>query len=835
MLAREIILDPLFTPKFFEFKEEKELDVKLSFAVPKNAGELPSFLKYKQEENIDDSLKQSKAFKEGFAYIVDKLSSWCKKENIDDKNAFTRFKDNYLNYTGSDKEKNKLDFQIYNQGIASLAGIAEQSSNNDISLDDRKSIMAELIKGLNVCGPGSLTNIVNAYLDLMSLSNMSIYWMRMRRKIAEQVVLDLLKTKRIYTGLEVHYVNGVLNRFGDALSIRMVEDGYVLNCDVAILDDLMHKFPAAIESKLTLFTVIEYVTKDSALTNLKAQFESVSNTIYAENDNKLQRFLKRFGKELADTNFYSQLNDIINLYGELEDKIAIDWAAYNKIYLSLYSRMIQAGLVIAKESFEVFNTDVTRFYVPGQPVMLSYVRIAGEKRIPFISYVVNKLVLVDKNPLLTDKDALAVAVCNNKYITQSDRFNIALGLADYLNSTIVELEKLEHDKNLFNYMIMLLRRKDNSVQRDNAYDIFYRLPKSRRMLFMGYFSKRLLLETNDDLYLLLVGLPVDQCVEFIKTIPEDYLKKMMSIKCLAYLASTLSEDLRVKYIEDHIQHYGLKIHNSTDIVDIISVLPLDMRVPFVEYFIGNRIDRATTTSVDLARIVSSFPEKSRIEFILSLEGKYPLKTFLLEVKDVKAFDKILKLWPIDHRMEFIERFGKRIDLVNIIKNIADMDHIKSFIPENKRDSFTEFMVKINVDLILSYNYQNSWIVSYMKSNELCKLILDDQDNYQRQKFLNSCIKNLTHILNDRKELIVLLDKLKEGRNEYGITSDIQFIENHKDELSCSIKDSGTLFAVIDRVRNNHATSYELPYHLIRESIRAHPVEIIQSCRLSDKE
>ena len=413
------------------------MEVRLSFELPPFVGDLPQFLR--------DDTKKDLAYKSGFKEIIKNLAQWAKDNNIDTR-ACDRFLEIYLNYDGADSERNIRNFHIYQEGIVALAGIVTLINNDKIQLDARRAEIKNLFKGLLECGPGTFTNIMNCHLSLQALANASIFWMMLRRGIAEQVVVEHQRTERLPTKMdriwEIHYVNAVLNRFGDALGIKMIEDYYVAQCSTLNVDFLIDKFKLVIGKLLTLNKVMEAGFERLLFDTLASDIKTAK---YPDAIKKLEYSLTCFGEEAPDKSFYAE-NRVIKLYGDFSDQTCFSWCARDIVLLSLYSRLIQKGYIelFGKELMHPLNETTEVRYLPGNSLQFSYVCQPQNSAVacqPFISFCVESLAMSSEK----NNEALIKFICSTQ-LTDQQRTEIITGIFRYWSSVeFKEKEKEELD------------------------------------------------------------------------------------------------------------------------------------------------------------------------------------------------------------------------------------------------------------------------------------------------------------------------------------------------------------------------------------------------------
>ena len=483
---KELELDWLLSDLFFDFKEDKGMETRVSFELPASAEDLPQFLR-------DDTAK-GQAYKNGFKVIIENLAWWAKDNNIDN-SACDRFLAIYLGNSGADSDMNTRNFHIYHDGISALASIVTLVNNDKIQLDSRRDGIINLFKGLLKCGPGTFTNIMNCNLSLHALAEASIFWMMLRRGIAEQVVVEHLRTEQLpkeifHDAWEIHYVNAVLNRFSDALGIQMIEDYYVNKCDIPTVDFLIDKFKSVIGKIITLDKVIDVGFESISFDELARDIKTPK---YADAIKKLEFSLASFGEEAPDKLFYAE-NRVIKLYGDFSDQTCFSWCAKDIILSSLYSRLIQKGYIelFGKELMHPLNETTEVRYLPDNSLQLSYVCQPQNSAIvcqPFIGFCVESLATNSEK----DSEALLKFICSSR-LTEQHRTEIRTGIFRYWSSVeFKEKEKEEQDLISIRLTAIIFQLTLISKMSATAFLKFIEsVPEDRRMVLLKAVNTKML-------------------------------------------------------------------------------------------------------------------------------------------------------------------------------------------------------------------------------------------------------------------------------------------------------------------------------------------------------
>ena len=100
-------------------------------------------------------------------------------------------------------------------------------------------------------------------LELLAFLNFPFTLQLVRRKISEQIALEIISNYDIRDDWKLHYVNAILNHHADVLAIEPYADDYYIasieSHNVAVLQDMCTNFLEQIKAKLTLEACIEYL------------------------------------------------------------------------------------------------------------------------------------------------------------------------------------------------------------------------------------------------------------------------------------------------------------------------------------------------------------------------------------------------------------------------------------------------------------------------------------------------------------------------------------------------------------------------------------------------
>ncbi|GEM_PF-3510875 len=406
---QQLKLDSFFTEKFFDYNTIDTFD-KVDVDLPESAETLQAF--FSSEKGIK--------YKQAFGNKIDELIEWSNKNGLDT-TGLVRFKTIYLTYSASDIEQNNRHLPFYRDGIGILSGLVRLVKLDSISLDVRKDTIKNLASSLTVCTPGVYTNLVDAYISLMGYVNLPSMLMSYRQKIAKQFVLEKLKLFKVEKSLELHYVNGVLNRFSDAIGIKMIEDEYVNLCNATIIEKLFKSFREDISKYISPENIIESIIQELNLVNIPQLFLEPGG---------IARFEKKidfYGLE-KEKNFYHP-KAIVSM-NEDEDAFQLGWNAYHIIYASLLERLRNGEYLTTanREEYQFPTLNTTLYYFPERTLNMAYSEDNGQYK-PFLPYCMDVFL---SNDSLKAQELIEFI---QLIFTDKQRFEIVETLIRYLNIT----------------------------------------------------------------------------------------------------------------------------------------------------------------------------------------------------------------------------------------------------------------------------------------------------------------------------------------------------------------------------------------------------------------
>lgn len=377
---RKKLFDPMFGDDFFVFGKSKTLEINVDFALPE--GKLEDFFEPKN--------KAGEVFITAFTKAIDKIVVWADDKRINIK-PLLDFKQTYA----IERRTGALYFPLYHFGVPALVGISELINNKDIPLEFRKDKIRNLINSIDVCGPGTYTNITNIYMELYAYINLPQKWLMIRREISQQIVLTELQKHKYSKAVEIHYVNGVLNRFADTLGINMLEDEYVNLCNDHLLNSLIETFYKTVSAHLTPENVVNNVMTELDLPLLEDKICKATDYPFLTLKDFEEEKVLRFGIEDENHQFYYVDDLIIQYDSKDQTKYNLSWKAKYVLFISLFVRLAN-NKVFKTDEFE--KIELTKenaiFYIPSKSIKFAYLYSSNDpakKTKPLIPHIVNVL------------------------------------------------------------------------------------------------------------------------------------------------------------------------------------------------------------------------------------------------------------------------------------------------------------------------------------------------------------------------------------------------------------------------------------------------------------
>lgn len=635
----ETLFDPLFSPKFFEYKDVTT-DLKVNFPLPSSVDAMQSFLASKDGED----------FRAGLSAQVTRLQDWMNSHGLEALSGnCDHFRRIYTRYEGTDPELNKIYYALYRQGMPHLAGICDLLESNKIPPGVAQDIVKNLITGMRVCPPGAYTNIVDAYWKLASWLNLPIDLMATRRHIVQQIVLEALRDliskanipDNAMVGMEIHYVNAVVNKFAGALAVKVTDDEYTNICDPIIQIFLIASLISVYKRKLSLENVLEKIIYERDLDNLLK-----SNLAYAKVES-FEQGLDRYGE---DRNY--SINDLVELQ---EDEVSHKprWSANYFMYLTMLNRFAQKGNVIldGKLKDHSLDEDTSIQYLPHNRLTLAFVRTSG-RQVPLIPFVVEIL-----NRGAPDK---VVEIMNFLQINMEDfqRFDIVEGMLTFLKHHPELIVKHGWMEQWIGYIIDLL---PDGYRFDHVLQL---LPQQGHQPYLHMLGRNKIIQLIEE---------GDQLTNVLEIFSDE-------AEARAFLYEHIGKD-----------RFPSLITSSKQLAKVLKVLPVkewgrcieDIGANWQELTKEIRLDR-NLLSVILCRL----PELQWEDFF----RKYFQKSWWSCIKDMEQVTAVLreldpKKWPAFHNRV------NSSDLLRLMKRhgVYNMDELLELLQALPPDRFKLFM------------------------------------------------------------------------------------------------------------------------------------------------
>ncbi|MEO8402350.1 MAG: hypothetical protein ABI597_11270, partial [Gammaproteobacteria bacterium] len=254
--------------------------------------------------------------------IINKIKAWALKNNVDDTAKIDDFYRTFIMYPGTNADFNKTLLPLLQHGIRYLASFAEALNDDKIPLERRRTILGNLFSSLAVCAPGVYTNIREAHLKL-STDSIAVA----RREIVVQETLALLRKEDpdlLGIGMEIHYVNAVLEDYTTQIGLPTIEDEYIDACERTVVNSVKEQFDKAVIKCLTVERVFDSIIANFNLYQIK------TNTDFDDLDNEL--------RVLGEDDLYSRAN----LMDENATSFELRETAIYEIIISVAKRLAKS-------------------------------------------------------------------------------------------------------------------------------------------------------------------------------------------------------------------------------------------------------------------------------------------------------------------------------------------------------------------------------------------------------------------------------------------------------------------------------------------------------------
>lgn len=364
--------NPLLGKNFFNIPEKVGTDTPLEFILPStnNCEYLTRFL----------SEPEGVAFKNGIRKVLDEFHHLMVKQGLINKtlsNPTENLKERLLTWAGDNKQQNDYLFPLFTQGIQFLKNIINYCEQHTPLSQAQNHSLTSLALGIQVCGPGSYTNICDTHLSLLS-SNLDEKLMAKRKLIAEEVAtreLEKLGASRV--GWEIHYVNTILDFNAKEIGIQTINDPYSTEDDSVEIASKAVDFEKKFYSEINVKKIINYLSDSVNLDNeLLIILELIKNDKVNQLSDHLASSLATIGIPNSQSLFSLFFNTIVDEDDNVTAELRSDAKKNLKIHL-LHSLAESEHLKISDFKIELPNK-AEMYLFSGSLSKLSHIKIINE-------------------------------------------------------------------------------------------------------------------------------------------------------------------------------------------------------------------------------------------------------------------------------------------------------------------------------------------------------------------------------------------------------------------------------------------------------------------------
>lgn len=613
----------ILTKHFFQTTDALEISA-IDFSA---LNEMTSFVDFIQSDAGKHFLAQTKE-------LVIRLKAWCDANAVEDSKALDQFAASYLDYDGQDSGLNIIYTSLYKQGIPALFQVEQLLINPHLPLQTRQDSAHNLMKALNVCAPGIMTNITNTYDELNARINLPAKWLNIRKQFLQQATVSILKEINTPLSYEIHYVNAVINHLGDYFTIPRIEDAFITTCDPEKVNHLLLKIEPNIEKLIQADQVILHLMNEINLIDLPTKLNAL-NAQYSDVIADFTQSLDQFGAETSAYEFY-RLDEILDANDDYT-QYGLSWKANDAIFLSLFARLQRADVMRMPTTQRILPINGMQLhFLPNHTLKFSYlIDDQNQIALPFVTHCVSMLLESNDtqalNQLLSELEA-----------TNDQRYEI---IERYLQA-------LNHEKKtLSNQLIETI----TSLLPDAAHweVIINRLPMPLRERYLLHYTQQLaaMIKTPAQLILALESIPITKFRHFLNQFDHKELSIEMQMQAVLSVvpASKFYEVLRHVFPIE----WPIISRSHEKWISLVTNLPSEKRLAFLQLIPSTKFSAVIENSSQLCRVLELLKTNERMDFLRSVD------THFLE-------DLITK----SHELIFLELIPKneRVDAVNIIKN-----------------------------------------------------------------------------------------------------------------------------------------------------------------------
>lgn len=508
MQERKLLkLDAGFTDKFFDKAlADNDLDLAdyVHFPLPPSVEAFSEF----------QASPQGQSFRDGCDRIMDDIHCYIDASQLAFQSVVTSFKNKFIHYMGDDAGINFINIVLYQQGIPCLARIRQYLHEDKIPEDTKRGIVSNLLAQIDVCGPGVYKHIVDCYLQLKAAADFKAELQLFRKTQAEQLLVHAIKNirRQIHGGMDVHYINAILNYFAPTLGIDEIDDSFIKSCNQVQLSYLFDYFNLNIHKRITPGRLVSecYDSLDvNGWVQVLMRHQSANN-------------LQDFNDSLAELGARMQRFGCASLVvGELllvdEDAYQVKAAKYEAtaiMYRNIHKRLVDSGFLQESDwvthELSFRGKEFSIHFSEYDTLKIAYINI-DDKELPLLSYALS---------MIKADDNMKYSICS----ALSDCLPAVSEVTDYLLDYFHSYEY-----------------KAGLVTRDEVSNIIGYLNMSNLSGWKSYIGK----------------MPASVANEFIDFILRDKYSREVIDEVTSVLSVPVSLDIKYKLVDVLIDYQGV--------------------------------------------------------------------------------------------------------------------------------------------------------------------------------------------------------------------------------------------------------------------------------------
>lgn len=345
--------------------------------------------------------QEKEKFQAGVSDLLTDLKKWIKenwpndsekqKELIDGLDVF--YNNNFLSVETINPNKVSA---LYIEGIPKLAEVVTRFRDENVSIEKKKATLLELVSAVRLCEVGANEAIHWACEELSTDLNAKLA--KYRTNLAKDCLLAMLGKDLDYgnaseTGMEKHYIQGILNHFADSLETEKISEKYVEN--VNYLAGMVNQLPHEFNKKMGVRYLIDGCIYEELQTQIHAELDAYMK-VHPQTDKvlvaeglltQLNEILKKYGftKPLKSMDAFFDMEE--EDYGSYvfkmkENKTEIDWYIKNHL-LDQMKYDLKPGVQREKK----LDESESLIYYEGQTIDYAYILNESSKiKTPFLKY-----------------------------------------------------------------------------------------------------------------------------------------------------------------------------------------------------------------------------------------------------------------------------------------------------------------------------------------------------------------------------------------------------------------------------------------------------------------